>query len=130
MNPPGLLRTITAFAILASAAAGCREINDIRHAGPAGAPVSRTPLHVDDTSPKFGMTGYQPGLGIGHTGDGRMGTAGLPARGGGPAATAPNVITNEPTSLAPDQHIGSSSNRVRNIFVVTDPTARTVKRLQ
>jgi hypothetical protein len=128
MNPPTLLRTITAIATVI-AAVGCREINDVRHAGPAGAPRAQTPLHLEDHSPKFGMNGYQPGLDSSRTGDGRMNTAGLPARGGGPAATAPSVDTSDPTSLAPDQHIGSSTNRVRDIFVVTDPTSRAVKKL-
>jgi hypothetical protein len=110
------------------ASAGCREVNDIRHAGPAAAPRAKTPLHLEDRSPKFGMNGYQPGLDSSRTGDGRMGTAGLPARGGGPAATRPSDINDEPRSLAPNQHIGSSTNRVRDIFVVTD-TSRAPKKL-
>ena len=122
-----IIRSITAVACLLGAV-GCREINDVRRAGPAGAPRSNNSLHLEQSDAKFGMTGYQPGLTQSHTGNGQMGTAGLRAHGGGPAATRPAIITDEPVGLAPDQHIGTTS-RVRDIRVVSDPTTHAVTRL-
>lgn len=115
----GLARAWSVFIVMFALWSGCRELRDIQQdtvPPPTPQPLART------QDPQFGMTGYQPGLQVGRTGDGRLGTAGLRARGGGPEDTTKQVL---PYALAPDQHIGTPS-RVRSIRVITDPTHKTV----
>lgn len=115
-----LARGWSALAVIFALWSGCRELRDIEHHVAEPPPPQRLP---NTPQAQFGMTGYQPGLGVGRTGDGRLGTAGLPARGGGPEdATSKQVL---PLSLAPDQHIGTGS-RVRTIRVITDPVWKSV----
>lgn len=92
---------------------GCRELKDIAQPDPP-MPASR-PLELNERTAKFGMTGYQPSLRIGRTGNGEMGTAGLPSRGGGPTA-----FEQIPYGLAPDQRIGTPTP-VGPIRVIVDP---------
>jgi hypothetical protein len=99
---------------------GCRELRDIQHHHAEPPPLQALPRTPEA---QIGMNGYQPGLYIGRTGDGRLGTAGLRARGGGPEDAMSKQVL--PYGLAPDQHIGTGS-RVRSIRVITDPAWKSV----